>query len=84
MEARPSYPTVIVPLGMVPNAPTPPLPNGFNAKPLPFGATFTGLACSEPRPRFSLAIPISGMGPVSLRVNVCASKRNAVRMSEET
>ena len=34
---------------MVPNAPTPPFPSGFNAKPAPFGVSFTGMACSEPR-----------------------------------
>jgi amidase len=49
IAARPGYSTVIVPFGMVPNAPTPPFPNGFNAKPAPFGVSFTGLACSEPR-----------------------------------
>jgi amidase len=46
--ARPGYPTVIVPFGTVPNAPTPPFPEGFNAKPNPFGVSFTGMACSEP------------------------------------
>ena len=49
LAARPGYPTVIVPFGMVPNAPTPPFPVGFNAKPAPFGVSFTGTACSEPR-----------------------------------
>jgi amidase len=49
IAARPGYPTVIVPFGMVPNAPTPPLPGEFNAKPVPFGVSFTGMACSEPR-----------------------------------
>jgi amidase len=49
IAARPGYPTVIVPFGLVPNAPTPPFPNGFNARPGPFGVSFTGLACSEPR-----------------------------------
>jgi amidase len=49
IAARPGYPTVIVPFGTVPNAPTPPFPNGFNAKPGPFGVSFTGLSCSEPR-----------------------------------
>jgi amidase len=42
------YPTVIVPLGLVPNAPTPPFPDGFNARPGPTGLSFTGTACSEP------------------------------------
>jgi amidase len=47
--AKPGYPTVIVPFALVPNAPTPPLPEGFNAKPAPFGISFSGMACSEPR-----------------------------------
>jgi len=49
IAAKPGYPTVIVPFGMVPNAPTPPFPAGFDAKPQPFGVSFTGLACSEPK-----------------------------------
>jgi len=49
IAAKPGYPTVIVPFGMVPNAPTQPFPDGFNAKPAPFGVSFTGMACSEPR-----------------------------------
>jgi amidase len=49
LAARPGYPTVIVPFARVPNAPTPPFPDGFNAKPAPFGVSFTGTACSEPR-----------------------------------
>lgn len=49
IAAKPGYPTIIVPFGMVPNAPTPPFPEGFNAKPAPFGVSFTGTACSEPR-----------------------------------
>jgi amidase len=49
IAARPGYPTVIVPFGLVPNAPTPPFPDGFAAKPSPFGVSFTGLSCSEPR-----------------------------------
>jgi amidase len=49
IAAKPGYPTVIVPFGMVPNAPTPPFPPGFDAKPAPFGVSFTGMACSEPR-----------------------------------
>jgi amidase len=49
LAARPGFPSVTVPFGMVPNSPTPPLPSGFDAKPGPFGVTFTGLACSEPR-----------------------------------
>jgi amidase len=38
-----------VPFGAVPNAPTPPFPDGFNALPAPFGVSFTGTACAEPR-----------------------------------
>jgi len=52
IAAKPGYPTVIVPFGLVPNAPTPPappFPDGFAAKPAPFGVGFTGMACSEPR-----------------------------------
>ena len=49
LAARPGYPTVIVPFALVPNAPTPPFPDGFNALPSPFGVSFTGGACSEPR-----------------------------------
>ena len=40
---------MIVPFGLVPNAPTPPFPDGFDAKPAPYGVSFTGMACSEPR-----------------------------------
>jgi amidase len=50
IAAGAGYPTVIVPFGMVPNAPAAaPFPEGFNAKPSPFGVSFTGTACSEPR-----------------------------------
>ena len=49
IAAKPGYPTVIVPFAMVPNNPTPPFPDGFNAKPAPFGVSFTGMACSEPK-----------------------------------
>lgn len=49
IAAKPGYPTVIVPFGMVPNAPTPPFPTGFDPKPQPFGVAFTGMACSEGR-----------------------------------
>jgi amidase len=52
IAAKPGYPTVIVPFGLVPNAPpspAQPFPEGFAAKPTPFGVGFTGLACSEPR-----------------------------------
>jgi amidase len=49
IAAKPGYPTVIVPFALLPNAPTPPFPPGFNAKPGPFGVSFTGMACSEPK-----------------------------------
>jgi amidase len=49
IAARAGYPTVIVPFGTVPNAPAPPFPPGFDARPAPFGVSFTGRACSEPR-----------------------------------
>src|SRR5438093_4299214 len=49
LAARAGYPIIVVPFGMVPNAPTPPFPSGFDAKPGPFGVGFTGTACSEPR-----------------------------------
>ncbi len=49
VAAKPGYPTVIVPFGFVPNAPQPPFPPGFDAKPAPLGISFTGGACSEPR-----------------------------------
>jgi len=48
IAAKPGYPTVIVPFGFAPNAPTPAFPEGFEAKPTPLGVSFTGLACSEP------------------------------------
>lgn len=46
IAAKPGYPTVIVPFGMIPN---PGLPESFAAKPQPFGVSFTGSACAEPR-----------------------------------
>ena len=49
IAAKPGYPTVIVPFGLIPNSPTPPFPETFAAKPAPFGVGFTGMACSEPR-----------------------------------
>jgi amidase len=47
IAAKAGYPTVIVPFGMVPNAAG--MPAGFDAKPAPYGVSFTGSACSEPR-----------------------------------
>jgi amidase len=49
IAARARYPSIIVPFAQVPNAPDPPFPEGFDARPAPFGVTFTGMACSEPR-----------------------------------
>jgi amidase len=49
LAARPGYPTVIVPFGLVPNAPTPAFPEGFAARAQPYGVSLTGGACSEPR-----------------------------------
>ena len=49
LGARPGYPSVMVPFALVPNEPTPPFPDGFNAKPQPYGVSFAGMACSEPR-----------------------------------
>jgi amidase len=46
---RAGYPTIAVPFGMVPNSPVPPFPPGFDAKPAPYGVTFTGSLCSDPR-----------------------------------
>lgn len=46
LAAKPGYPSVIVPFGTVPNAQ---MPKEFEARPAPFGVTFTGTACSEPR-----------------------------------
>jgi amidase len=44
IAARPGYPTIIVPFALIP-----PLGQAATAKPLPFGISFTGMACSEPR-----------------------------------
>jgi amidase len=50
ISARVGYPTVIVPFGMMPNVPqTSPFPPGFDARPAPYGVSFAGRACSEPR-----------------------------------
>jgi len=59
IAAKPGYPTVIVPFGFVPNtgggfgggggAAPAPFPPGFDPKPEPYGVSFTGMACSEPR-----------------------------------
>jgi amidase len=49
VAAKAGYPTIIVPFGTLPNTPVPALPDGFNARPAPFGVSFTGMACSEPK-----------------------------------
>jgi amidase len=52
IAAKAGHPTVIVPFGFVPNAPaggTPAFPAGFNPKDQPYGVSFTGTACTEPR-----------------------------------
>jgi amidase len=46
IAAKPGYPTVMVPFGMVPNVVE---SAGFEARPSPFGVSFTGGACSEGR-----------------------------------
>ena len=49
IAARAAYPTVIVPFATVPNAPTPAFPAGFGPRSAPYGVSFSGMACSEPR-----------------------------------
>ena len=51
IAAKPGYPTVIVPFGLVTVVPpqNAPFPQGFTPAPAPFGVSFTGTACSEPR-----------------------------------
>jgi amidase len=49
IAARPGYPTVMVPFGLIAHIQTPPFPDAFQAKPTPFGVSFAGTACSEPR-----------------------------------
>ncbi|MGI9257578.1 MAG: amidase family protein [Gammaproteobacteria bacterium] len=48
VAAKPGYPSVIVPFGLVPNDSEPDFPPGFDPAPMPLGVTFTGTACSEP------------------------------------
>ena len=43
------YPAVMVPFSRVSNLVDPPLPADFEPLPMPFGVTFIGTACSEPR-----------------------------------
>ncbi len=49
VSARPGYPTVIVPMGLVPAETEPAFPEDFEPQPAPFGVSFAGLPCSEPR-----------------------------------
>ncbi len=49
ISARPGYPTVAVPFGFVRLNPTVPWPDGFEPPRSPFGVSFAGGACSEPR-----------------------------------
>ena len=49
ISARPGYPIVIVPFAFAQTEPDPPMPEGFDPKPRPFGVSFAGMACSEPR-----------------------------------
>ncbi len=42
------YPQIIVPFGTVPLQPEPPLPDGFDPEPMPYGVAFVSTACSEP------------------------------------
>ena len=65
IAAKPGYPTVIVPFGLFVPQPSPagpparpttgaapapnPYPEGFALAPAPYGVSFTGMACSEPR-----------------------------------
>jgi amidase len=49
LSARAGYPTVIVPFAMLPNDRSIPIPDSFKPKPSPFGVSFAGGGCSEPR-----------------------------------
>ena len=48
IAARPGYPTVIVPFARLQTESNPPMPEGFDLAPRPFGVSFTGGPCSEP------------------------------------
>jgi amidase len=48
IAAKAGHPTITVPFGFVPNTATG-LPSDFNARPGPYGASFTGTACTEGR-----------------------------------
>jgi amidase len=52
IAARPGYPTITVPFGFVPvnqGQGGAAFPAGFEPRPAPFGVSFTGMACSEPK-----------------------------------
>jgi len=52
IAARPGYPTVTVPFGLVPvpaGTGAAAFPAGFEPKPSPYNVSFTGTACSEPK-----------------------------------
>ena len=64
IAAKPGYPTVTVPFAFIPNAPGggagggtgagggaagAAFPEAFDPKPAPYGVSFTGLGCSEPK-----------------------------------
>ena len=50
IAAKPGYPDRHRPVrARCPTRPTPALPPGFDAKPAPYGVSFTGMACSEPK-----------------------------------
>lgn len=49
LAARAGTPIIVVPFGFVANDGGPPFPDGFGARPAPFGVGFNGAACSEPR-----------------------------------
>jgi len=52
ISAKPGYPTIVVPFWRIPNAPQagqPAFPAGFNPQQVPYGVSFAGGQCSEPR-----------------------------------
>ncbi|MDH3731955.1 MAG: amidase family protein [Gemmatimonadota bacterium] len=49
LAARAQVPHIVVPFGFASNDPDPGFPEGFDARPAPFGVGFTASACSEPR-----------------------------------
>jgi len=53
LAARPGFPEIVVPLGVIPSGGGGgggnPYPAGFDPKPSPYSAAFVGLACSEPK-----------------------------------